>query len=89
MKNEVQTKKQKLIHRMKIIQGHLKSIEKMIDEDAYCIDIIHQSRAVQTALKKMDMVIIDNHLHHCVIDQVKNGEEKKAVEELLALFNFK
>lgn len=89
MTKESQTKKQKLIHRMKIIQGHLKSIEKMIDEESYCMDIIHQSRAVQTALKKIDIEIIDEHLRHCVIDQIKGGEDEKAVEELLALFNFK
>lgn len=82
-----QTKK--LVHRIKIIQGHLKSIEKMISEDAYCVDIVHQSRAVQKALKKLDMQVIENHLNHCVVDQIKNGEEKKSIKELLTLFDYK
>ncbi|MCA9386105.1 metal-sensitive transcriptional regulator, partial [Candidatus Dojkabacteria bacterium] len=46
------TSKDRALHRIRIIQGHLKSVEKMIEEDKYCVDIVHQSRAVQKALKK-------------------------------------
>ncbi len=84
-----QESNKKLLHRIKIIQGHLKSIEKMIEEDAYCVDIVHQSRAVQNALKKIDLVVIEEHLNNCVVHQIKNGEEKKTTEELLRLFDYK
>jgi len=83
------TAKDKAMHRIKIIQGHLQSIEKMLEEDKYCVDIVHQSRAVQKALKKLDLLIIEEHLNTCVIHQIKNGEEKITTEELLKLFEYK
>lgn len=81
--------KKRLIHRLHIIQGHLKKVESMIESDEYCVDIIHQSRAVQSALKKLDLLMIEDHLNTCVIDQVKAGEEEKTTEELLKLFEYK
>jgi CsoR family transcriptional regulator, copper-sensing transcriptional repressor len=81
--------KHKTIHRIKIIQGHLKSIEKMIEDDKYCIDIIHQSLAVQAALKKMDQEILSDHIQCCVVEQIKNNQEDRAVKELLKLFLMK
>jgi DNA-binding FrmR family transcriptional regulator len=93
MNNQDKRKKtstrQRATHRIKIIQGHLKSIEKMIDEGAYCVDIIHQSRAVQKALKNMDLLIIEQHLKGCVVEQIHNGDESKTTEELLKLFDYK
>ena len=55
------TKKQKL-HRIKIIKGHIEAIERMIEDDVYCIDIVHQSLAVQKALKMLDTVIMADHI---------------------------
>jgi DNA-binding FrmR family transcriptional regulator len=81
--------KEKSIHRLKIIQGHLKAIEQMIQDDEYCVDIIHQSIAVQRALKKLDMQIMQNHLETCVVDQIKNNEEQKSITELMRLFEMK
>lgn len=81
--------KDRALHRLKIIQGHLKAIEKQIDDNAYCVDIVHQSRAIQKALKNLDLLIIEDHLNHCVVDQIKNGEEVKTNEELLRLFDYK
>jgi DNA-binding FrmR family transcriptional regulator len=82
-------KNQKSLHRIKIIQGHLKAVEKMITEEVYCVDIIHQSMAVQKALKKLDMEIMAEHLRTCVADQMKNGEEEKSISELLKLYEMK
>ncbi len=81
--------KKRSIHRIRIIQGHLKKIEKMLEDDEYCLDIVHQSRAVQSALKKLDLLIIENHLNTCVIDQIKSGEEDRTTDELLKLFEYK
>lgn len=83
------TVKSRAIHRIKIVQGHLKKIQKMIESDQYCVDIVHQSRAVQSALKKLDLIIIEEHLKTCVIEDIKNGEEKQTTEELLTLFEYK
>lgn len=83
------SEKKKAVHRIKIIQGHLKAIEKMLEEDKYCVDIVHQSMAVQKALKKLDLELIANHLKTCVVHQIRDGEEKKTVEELKKLYEMK
>ncbi len=85
----IKTNKERLLHRMKIIQGHLKKVMCMIDEDAYCIDIVHQSLALQKALKQVDMLIMEDHLQTCAVDQIKNGEGAKTIEELISIYKYK
>jgi DNA-binding FrmR family transcriptional regulator len=86
---EIKSHKDKILHRIRIIQGHLAAIEQMINDDSYCVEIIHQSMAVQSALKKMDMAILDEHLRTCVVSQIKEGEEDKTIAELLKLYEMK
>lgn len=81
--------KDRALHRLKIVQGHIDSISKMIEDDAYCLDVVHQSRAVQKALHKLDVLLIEDHLSHCVVDQVKSGQEQKTTKELLTLYEYK
>lgn len=88
-KKKDNTHKKNILHRIKIIAGHVASIQQMIEDDVYCVDIIHQSIAVQKALKKLDMVIMDDHLRTCVIDQIRGGEETKTISELLRLYEMK
>lgn len=83
------TVKERAIHRLKIINGHLKKIEQMLEDNEYCVDVIHQSRAVQSALKKMDSLLIKDHLENCHIHHIKSGQEAKATKEILTLFNYK
>jgi len=83
------TTKQRALHRIKIIRGHLDSIKKMLEENQYCVDIVHQSRAVQKALQKLDLLIINDHLKGCVVRQIKNGQEARSTEELLKLFEYR
>ncbi len=85
----LQESKKKKIHRIKIIKGHLDAIEKMIENDAYCIDVLNQSLAVQKALKALDEQIIEGHLNHCVVDQVKKGDAKRIVNDLLGIYKYK
>lgn len=80
------TSKEKALHRIKIIQGHAKAVERMIDSESYCVDILHQSRAIQTALRKLDLFILEDHLKTCVVDQIQNKEEDKTIKELLTLY---
>ncbi len=82
------TKEQKL-HRIKIIKGHVQAIEKMIEEDEYCIHVIHQSLAVQKALKKLDSAIMEDHIRCCVVEQAKDGEFQKITDELIAIYSYK
>jgi len=72
-----------VIHRYKIASGHLKKVIKMIEDGEYCVDVVHQSLAVQAALKKGDQAVLKNHLETCVSDSIRKGEGKKAIEEIM------
>jgi DNA-binding FrmR family transcriptional regulator len=72
----------KVVKRLRSIAGHVNGIERMIEQDAYCIDVIKQVQAVQAALSKVNDMILDNHLNTCVIEAVR-GDDKKARERVL------
>ncbi len=80
--------KKEILRRLKIIRGHLKKVIKMIEEDKYCIDVLHQSLACQNALKKVDGLILNQHLRKCVAEAMKNGRNKKekSIKELLKIY---
>ena len=73
----------KALHRYQIARGHLSKVISMLERGAYCIDIVHQSLAVQSALKKADEVVLKNHLETCVSESIKKGESKKAIGEVM------
>lgn len=77
--------KRKVLHRMKIARGHLDRVIKMLEEDAYCVDVIHQSQAVQQALKKADNALLECHLECCVVDGIKKGNAKQVIDEVVAV----
>lgn len=79
-------KKERILHRLKIAQGHLKKVAQMVEEDTYCIEVIHQSQAVQKSLKEIDNVILENHLKGCVSDAIKGGRQDEAVTEVMNIF---
>jgi len=59
----------------------------MIEEGKYCVDILTQSLAIQKALKEIDGLVLKSHLKGCVVDQVKNGKQKKAINELSKIYS--
>lgn len=83
--------KSKVVHRLAIAEGHLKKIKQMVKEDVYCLDIIHQTRAVQAALKKVDEVVLHGHLHSCVLKDIHEPKSKKEkfIQEIVDLFSKK
>lgn len=74
-------------HRLKIVMGQLNGLVKMIEDEKYCLDIITQSLAVQNALKEIEKIILEGHIHSCVVDQMKSGEEDKAIAELIKIYS--
>lgn len=82
------TIKSQAANRLARAEGHLKKVKKMLEEDAYCPDVIHQSQAVQAALKKVDEMILHSHLHTCVLKDIHPGEpeREKIVDEILEVF---
>lgn len=79
-------KRKSVSHRLAIVEGHLRKVESMVNEGAYCIDIIHQSRAIQQALKKFDEQVLAQHLRVCIARDLKNGNTDKATTELIDIF---
>lgn len=81
MKTSVQ--RNLVAHRYKIALGHLKKVIKMQESGEYCIDIVHQSLAVQAALKKADQLVLKDHLNTCVSDSIKKGDGSEAINEIM------
>jgi len=78
--------KKEVTKRLNITGGHLKKIAEMVENDRYCIDVLQQTEAVKGSLKKIEEIILDSHLHTCVVPSFKSGEAKKSVKELLEVF---
>lgn len=79
----------KLIRRLKIVEGQIRGLQEMILKDAYCIDIITQTSAAKQALSNIEDVLLENHLSHCALNQIKGGNEKKAIGEILKVYQLK
>ena len=79
----MQVPKTNILHRLKIAKGHLEKVIKMVEEDEYCIDIVHQLLAIQSALKNVDEIVLENHLKSCVADSIKRGESEEAIKEVM------
>lgn len=79
----------KLIRRLKIIEGQVRGLQELIAKDAYCIDVITQTSAVRQGLSTIENILLENHLSHCALNQIKSGNEKKAITEILKVYQLK
>lgn len=80
------TNKIKLIHRLKIIEGQVRGLQKMLDEDKYCVDILVQGAAIKKAISSFEDEILKNHLSTHVVEQIKSGQHAKAVTEVMKVY---
>ena len=81
--------KETLMHRAKSIGGHMRSVERMLDEDAYCIDVIKQVQAVQSALAKLSEAVLANHMQTCVTTAIrgaKQSERARVIKEIVDVY---
>jgi len=77
------------IRRLKTIEGHIRGVQRMIDADEYCIDVIGQINAIQSALNKISINILDTHLNSCLVSAVQGddpGEREKVLKEIVDVF---
>lgn len=81
--------KQKLIKRLKIIEGQVRGLQDMLEKDIYCIDIITQTSAVKQALSGVEDALMEGHLGSCLVHQIKKGKEAQAKEEILKVYRLK
>ncbi len=82
----MQTSKEDALKRLSYIEGHLRGIHKMVDEEQYCVDILKQTHAVQRALDKFDEVLLQGHIAHCVPEGIREGRDEQVLGELQQLF---
>ncbi len=84
MENDVTT-----LRRLKTIEGHLRGVIRMVEQDAYCIDVIRQIQAVESALNKVSTQILENHLNSCVTTALRGnnaGERERVLKEITEVF---
>jgi DNA-binding FrmR family transcriptional regulator len=82
----MQASKKDVLNRLATIEGHIKAIRKMVEEDRYCVDILKQSFAVERALQKFEAALLDGHLNSCVPAGFKEGRDEAMIHELRELF---
>ena len=82
----MKTAKGDALKRLSYIEGHLRGIRKMVDDDTYCVDILKQTYAVQRAIEKFEQVLLRDHLSHCVPDGIREGRDEEVLNELGELF---
>ncbi|EHM72118.1 hypothetical protein SEVCU012_0697 [Staphylococcus pettenkoferi VCU012] len=78
--------KANLKSRLNRIEGQVRAINRMIDEDVYCDDVLTQIRATRSALNSVATQLLDHHMKGCILNKVNKGEEEEAMEELLVTF---
>jgi len=78
-----------LVRRLKLIEGQIRGLQKMIENDTYCIDVITQTSAVKQGLSNVEDLLLENHLGGCILNQVRSGQTNKAKEEILKVYKLK
>jgi DNA-binding FrmR family transcriptional regulator len=81
--------KPQIARRLKLIEGQIRGLQKMIESDTYCIDVITQTSAVKQALSNVEDLLLENHLGGCIINQIKSGQTEKAKQEILKVYKLK
>lgn len=80
---------QKLIRRLKIIEGQVRGLQNMIEKGTYCVDVITQTSAIKQGLSNVEDELLHSHLSTCVVNQIKRGETDKATTEILKVYKLK
>jgi DNA-binding FrmR family transcriptional regulator len=70
--------------RLKRIEGQVRGVERMVDEDRYCIDVLTQVNSIKAALDKVALILLDGHVDHCVSDAIRQGKGEAKIRELTA-----
>jgi DNA-binding FrmR family transcriptional regulator len=81
--------KQAVLNRLKTIEGHIRGVQRMVEADTYCIDLLKQTKAIQQALHRLDALILEEHLNSCVTTAIRSEdalERERVVSELLQVF---
>ncbi len=85
---ENQPAKRNAVNRIRTIKGHVQGVEKMIEEDRYCIDILKQIASIESQLSKLASTISESHMKHCVREAVEEGKGDQKIEELMEVLKY-
>ena len=80
---------QDILRRLKSVEGHVRGIQRMVEHDEYCMDVVNQVIAVQRALQKVNNLVLDRHLHTCVTSAMRSqdsAERERVIEEIMSAF---
>ena len=88
MKERSDSEKKLLLNRLKRIEGQIRGIYGMVENDAYCIDILNQALAANAALTAFDKALLSNHIKTCVVDDIKNGDDEVVDELIMTMQKF-
>ena len=78
-----------VLNRLRSASGHVNGIIRMVEEDQYCIDVLNQIHAVQAALNKVNLLVLDDHMHHCVTNAIRSedpAERERVLSEIRDVF---
>lgn len=78
--------KRTLLRRLSIIEGQLRGVKKMVEDERYCVDVITQTEAVKNALSGVENALLERHLSTCVAKQMRSGKKKRAIGEMLKVY---
>jgi DNA-binding FrmR family transcriptional regulator len=87
--SQATTTQQDVLNRLRSVAGHINGVVRMVEEDQYCIDIIQQIQAVQAALNKVSLMVLDNHMHTCVTEAIRSddpAERERVLDEIREVF---
>lgn len=80
---------QEVLNRLRSAAGHLNGVVRMVEDRQYCVDVINQIQAVQAALNKVSVIVLDDHMHHCVTDAIRSQdpvERERVLTEIKEVF---
>ena len=81
--------RQRVLTRLRSVAGHIQGVERMVEEGAYCIDIVRQTLAVQRAIDRVNGILLGDHLEHCATTAIQSGdaaERQRTIREILEVF---
>ena len=77
---------ERIRHRYRIVQGHLNKVLAMVEANDNCMDVLHQSQAIQAALREIDNLVLENHLKTCVMDDIGQGRGEEVIQDIIGIF---
>jgi len=86
---KVPATKKDALARLRSLEGHLRGVIEMVESDAYCVDVLQQTKAIRSALAKVEGILLDRHLHHCVSTAIRSDERverERVIDELLLVY---